>query len=89
MFKPEEITIDNLNDNAKDQLELAESISLNPIKYDKNMLEKLRNVIFTPIKEDANDKQKQETYSYLSNDMNTIPLMNLSELYLKSQDFSK
>ena len=59
------------------------------LKYDKETVEKIRKQIFTPLSQEATVSEKQECYSLLTNDNNTIPLMNLSELYLKAQDFSR
>lgn len=59
------------------------------LKYDWQAVEKIRKSIFTPLSPEATSGEKEESYSALTNDNNTIPLMNMGELYLKSQDYSK
>lgn len=59
------------------------------VHYDKEAIAKIRSALFTPLDQNATTKQKEEAFSYLTNDINTIPLMNLGELYLKTQNHPK
>ncbi len=59
------------------------------VLYDDHAVEKIRKIIFTPLEVEASEKQKEETYSHLANDANTIPLMNLADLYFEMAEHAQ
>ena len=59
------------------------------LKYDDSSIEVIRKRIFSPLEKEAADSAKDDRLSYLTNPNSTLPLMNMSDLTLRVQDFAR